>query len=92
MNREAAAMGIPVYSIFRGRIGAVDQYLASSGRLVLIESVADVREKIRVERRSSKQQHLQETSPTLDCIVNGILSIAKHQCLPEHSPAQTPTK
>lgn len=27
MNREAAALGVPVYSIFRGKIGAVDRYL-----------------------------------------------------------------
>ena len=31
MNREAAALGVPVYSIFRGKIGAVDRYL-SAGR------------------------------------------------------------
>ena len=26
MNREAAALGVPVYSIFRGKLGAVDRY------------------------------------------------------------------
>ena len=31
MNREAAALGVPVYSIFRGKIGAVDQYLSEAG-------------------------------------------------------------
>src|SRR6202043_2089682 len=46
MNREAAALGVPVYSIFRGRIGAVDRYLAESGRLILLETVEDVRAKI----------------------------------------------
>ena len=39
MNREAAAMGVPVYSIFRGTIGAVDRYLTDQGRLILLESV-----------------------------------------------------
>jgi len=39
MNREAAALGVPVYSIFRGKIGAVDHRLHSEGRLVLIESL-----------------------------------------------------
>jgi predicted glycosyltransferase len=52
MNREAAALGVPVYSIFRGRIGAVDRYLADRGRLVLIETVDDVRTKIRPVRRN----------------------------------------
>lgn len=51
MNREAAALGVPVYSIFRGKIGAVDKYLAERGRLTLIETVEDTRSKIRVVRR-----------------------------------------
>jgi uncharacterized protein len=51
MNREAAALGVPVYSIFRGKIGAVDRYLAEKERLTLIETVDDVRAKIRPVRR-----------------------------------------
>jgi predicted glycosyltransferase len=50
MNREAAALGVPVYSIFRGKIGAVDRYLAEQGRLTLIKTVEDVRAKIRPVR------------------------------------------
>jgi predicted glycosyltransferase len=46
MNREAAALGVPVYSIFRGKIGAVDRHLQAEGRLTLIESVDDVDRKI----------------------------------------------
>jgi uncharacterized protein len=56
MNREAAALGVPVYSIFRGKIGAVDKYLADKGRLILIETVQDVREKIRPIRRSKRKK------------------------------------
>ena len=55
MNREAAALGVPVYSIFRGKIGAVDRYLAEKGRLVLIESVGEVQEKIRPIRRPKEK-------------------------------------
>lgn len=51
MNREAASLGIPVYSIFRGRIGAVDRYLAKEGRLTLIETPADIKTKIKTIRR-----------------------------------------
>jgi predicted glycosyltransferase len=46
MNREAAALGVPVYSIFRGKSGAVDRHLQSQGRLTLIESIEDVQNKI----------------------------------------------
>lgn len=52
MNREAAALGVPVYSIFRGKIGAVDKYLADKGRLTLIKSPEEVRLKIRPVRRN----------------------------------------
>ena len=33
MNREAAVLGTPVWSIFEGRLGAVDELLARQGRL-----------------------------------------------------------
>ena len=84
MNREAAALGIPVYSIFRGRIGAVDQYLAESGRLVLIETVDDIRAKVKIERRDHRNENVSGRSDALDSIVQGIISIAEQQCLPEH--------
>lgn len=41
MLREAAYLGVPAYSIFRSRIGAVDRYLASIGRLAIIATPAD---------------------------------------------------
>jgi uncharacterized protein len=41
MLREAAYLGVPAYSIFRGTIGGVDRYLASIGRLTLVASPAD---------------------------------------------------
>jgi predicted glycosyltransferase len=33
MNREAVALGTPVYTIFEGRLGAVDERLIAEGRL-----------------------------------------------------------
>jgi hypothetical protein len=51
MNREAAALGVPVYSVFRGTIGAVDRHLAAEGRLMLIETRNDVVGKLKLERR-----------------------------------------
>jgi len=51
MNREAAALGVPVYSIFRGKIGAVDQYLSDTGRLTFLESVQDIKTKIKIVPR-----------------------------------------
>lgn len=52
MNREAAALGIPVYSIFRGKSGAVDRQLQNEGRLMLIENIDDVNNKILLQHRN----------------------------------------
>ncbi|HET9085923.1 MAG TPA: DUF354 domain-containing protein [Acidobacteriaceae bacterium] len=41
MNREAAALGIRVYTVFKGAMGSVDKHLIASGRMVRIESKDD---------------------------------------------------
>jgi predicted glycosyltransferase len=33
MNREAAALGVPVYTTYGGRLGGVDEQLIRDGRL-----------------------------------------------------------
>jgi len=88
MNREAAAMGIPVYSIFRGQIGAVDRYLAANGRLILLESTADVRAKLVVKRRSRSASSQIGTRGALPSIVNHIVSAVESGCrVPEKTTA-----
>ena len=77
MNREAAALGVPVYSIFRGKIGAIDKYLSDSGRLMLIESVDDIHTKIHVTRRDKSYVNNGKKTNTRDSIVDTIISIAK---------------
>jgi predicted glycosyltransferase len=47
MNREAVALGTPVWTTFEGRLGAVDEALLREGRLRKLEDPAQVR----VERR-----------------------------------------
>jgi uncharacterized protein len=47
MNREAVALGTPVFTTFEGRLGAVDEALVREGRLRRLEDPAQVR----VERR-----------------------------------------
>jgi hypothetical protein len=74
MNREAAALGVPVYSVFRGHIGAVDRYLASVGRLVLLESVEDVWHKILVQRRE-RGRAPESAGDTLGSIVESIVRV-----------------
>jgi predicted glycosyltransferase len=76
MNREAAALGVPVYSIFRGPIGAVDRQLSDEGRLTLIESIEQVNN-IQLIKRSQKSL-IDLTSKRVLCeIVDHIEEIAE---------------
>ena len=50
MNREAVALGTPVFTTFEGRLGAVDEALLREGRLRKLEHPDEVR----VERRPRK--------------------------------------
>ena len=65
MIREAAALGVPVYSIFRGKLGAVDRQLAREGRLVLIEHLEDVRLKLHPIKRVRAEQPAATDRPAL---------------------------
>jgi predicted glycosyltransferase len=42
MNREAVALGTPVYTTFEGRLGAVDECLIAEGRLRKLADVAEL--------------------------------------------------
>jgi predicted glycosyltransferase len=42
MNREAVALGTPVWTTFQGRLGAVDEQLIAGGRLKVLERADDV--------------------------------------------------
>ena len=42
MNREAVALGTPVYTTFTGRMGAVDERLLAEGRLRALEDASAV--------------------------------------------------
>ena len=75
MNREAAALGVPVYSIFRGKLGAVDRYLAEQGRMILVESTEDVHDKIKVCRWKRPSAPDDRPRPALEFIVNSIVSV-----------------
>ncbi len=42
MNREAAVLGTPAYSVFAGAMAAVDRYLVTEGRLHMLDSSNDI--------------------------------------------------
>lgn len=80
MNREAAALEVPVYSIFRGKIGAVDRYLADSGRLMLLETVEDVKTKILLKRREKPLEMRISRPEAIERIIEAIVGIAGSEC------------
>jgi hypothetical protein len=77
MNRESAALGVPVYSIFRGKIGAVDKYLSASGRLILLESIQDVEEKLFIKKRERIKGSVARDRTTLNQILEHIVGIVE---------------
>jgi hypothetical protein len=77
MNREAAALGVPVYSIFRGTIGAVDAYLSREGRLTLLESEDDVRKKVKLVRRDKSGSPKHVNGLVLTKIVDQVIALEK---------------
>ncbi len=60
MNREAVALGVPVYTTFAGRLGAVDQELVDSGRLGVLSSAGA----LALRKRAGRGQRI-ERDPAL---------------------------
>jgi hypothetical protein len=50
MNREAAALGVPVYTTFGGRLGGVDEQLMREERLVPLSDPRAIELRKREER------------------------------------------
>lgn len=42
MNREAAVLGTPAYTIYAGKMGSVDHFLIDKGKIVLLEKKEDL--------------------------------------------------
>jgi predicted glycosyltransferase len=84
MNREAAALGIPVYTTYGGRLGGVDEALIRSGRL---RPLTDARA-LQLEKRTA------ESTPTLrdpSTLVETILGTVGAQPLREEPHPVTPS-
>jgi predicted glycosyltransferase len=52
MNREAAVLGTPAYTVFEGALGAVDRSLVARGRLTEVTTAAEVAA-IQVEKKGA---------------------------------------
>jgi uncharacterized protein len=61
MNREAVALGVPVYTTFAGRMGAVDSALVKEGRLQVLTSA----DELGVTKRAEASSGPVERDPAL---------------------------
>ena len=78
MVREAAALGVPAYSVFGGETGGVDRYLAQTGRLKLIANAAEIATTIKLEKRK-RHYHGVRSEITLNSIVDQLEEVIKLQ-------------
>lgn len=78
MNREAAALGVPVISIFKGQLGAVDRHLEQEGKLKLLHDIHDIDRVIIPQKREHLHAKLNDNdNVTLKTLLNIIRNIAK---------------
>ena len=70
MNREAAALGVPVYTTYGGRLGGVDEALIRDGRLV---PLSDPRA-LKLEKRSEESNARRRRDPQrmLDLLLSAV--------------------
>jgi predicted glycosyltransferase len=71
MNREAVALGVPVWTIFSGRMGAVDEELIAAGRL---RELADP-EALELVKREREPGPVSPRDPAI--LVDGALAAAR---------------
>jgi predicted glycosyltransferase len=68
MNREAVALGTPVYTIFSGEMGAVDEKLITAGKLRELSSAADL--KLHKRRSKSRVQNPRDPAPLVEAVLS----------------------
>ena len=66
MNREAVALGTPVYTTFAGRLGAVDEQLVREGRLRRLRGAGDL---VLEHRGSDDRPRTRAPAPLLDLLL-----------------------
>ena len=69
MNREAVALGTPVWTTFAGRMGAVDEGLIADGRLRVLEDAADLR---LVRKEGVSQRTRRDPALLLDLMLSAL--------------------
>ena len=72
MNREAVALGTPVWTTFEGRLGAVDERLIAEGRLRRLERAEDVAVVKRTDADPGAARVRRDPADFTDLLVEGL--------------------
>jgi len=73
MNREAVALGTPVYTTFEGRLGAVDERLIAEGRLRRLERAEDVKLAKRGDAPRSAERVRRDPAVLTDLLLSAVM-------------------
>jgi uncharacterized protein len=76
MNREAVALGTPVWTTFEGRLGAVDERLIAEGRLRRVARAEDVVVVKRALGASSGERVRRDPELFTDLLVDGLVRLS----------------
>jgi predicted glycosyltransferase len=74
MNREAVALGTPVYTVFEGRLGAVDERLLAEGRLRQLHS-ADELSLAKRERHEDGERVRRDPNLLADLLLSPVIDL-----------------
>jgi hypothetical protein len=72
MNREAVALGTPVWTTFEGRLGAVDERLIAEGRLRRLTRAEDVEVSKRTTTTEAGARIRRDPETFTDLLVDGL--------------------
>src|SRR6266550_8249013 len=94
MNREAAALGVPVYTTYGGRLGGVDEELIRQGRL---RPLTDPRALELVKRDRTVHERLRRAPPTSSTSPGGrrprtTCNRGRSACCRRPRPSSSPTQ
>jgi predicted glycosyltransferase len=71
MNREAVALGTPVYTVFEGRLGAVDERLIAEGRLRRLSHPDELTLVKRDVQRAAGERVRRDPGVLVDLLIGG---------------------
>ncbi len=79
MNREAVALGTPVFTVFAGKMGGVDEHLIADGRLRQLNAASDIDDVLAARSTAVRSApHLRDPQTLLDLALQGLPLTAAH--------------